>query len=118
MKRTPLRDVAGMLRSFHYAAFSSLWRQSTLRPEDVAFLEPWAEAWSQRISQIFLEEYLVTTRGASFVPKDPTAVKTLMEVLLLEKAAYEIVYELNNRPDWVILPARGIHSILKSDTSA
>jgi maltose alpha-D-glucosyltransferase/alpha-amylase len=118
MKRTPLRDVAGMLRSFHYAAFSSLWRQGTLRPEDVAFLEPWAEAWSQRISQIFLEEYLATTRGASFVPKDPAAVKTLMEVLLLEKAAYEIVYELNNRPDWVILPARGIHSILTSDSSA
>jgi maltose alpha-D-glucosyltransferase/alpha-amylase len=115
MKRTPMRDVAGMLRSFHYAAFSALWRQHTLRAEDRVTLEPWAEAWAQHINLIFLASYLKTTHGASFVPKDPAAIQVLLEVLLLEKAAYEIVYELNNRPDWVILPARGIQSILKSN---
>ncbi len=118
MKRTPLRDVASMLRSFNYAAFSALWRQHTLRAEDRVTLEPWAEAWAQRINQIFLATYLETTHGASFIPKDPAAIHVLLEVLLLEKAAYEVVYELNNRPDWVILPARGIQSILKSKTPA
>jgi len=113
MKRTPLRDVAGMLRSFNYAAYSALLRQKTYRPEDRAYLEPWADAWAARISKIFLDSYLATTKGASFIPSDPAALEVLLEVLLLEKAAYEIVYELNNRPDWVILPARGIRNLLK-----
>lgn len=113
MKRTPLRDVASMLRSFNYAAYSALLRQRTLRPEDKAYLEPWAEAWAARISRIFLDSYLETTKGASFIPADRAVLDVLLDVLLLEKAAYEIVYELNNRPDWVILPARGIRSLLR-----
>ena len=113
MKRMALRDVAGMLRSFHYAAYASLWQGATVRAEDAAYLEPWAEIWAQEIQRIFLESYLGTAGTAAFVPQDLGTLKVLLDALLLEKAAYEVVYELNNRPDWVVLPARGIRSILQ-----
>lgn len=113
MKRMALRDVAGMLRSFHYAAYASLWQGATVRAEDAAFLEPWADIWAQEIQRIFLESYLETAGAAPFIPQDPGTLKILLDALLLEKAAYEVVYELNNRPDWVVLPARGIRSILR-----
>jgi len=112
MKRTPLRDVAGMLRSFHYAAYSALWQQGSQRLEDATFLEPWAEAWAQKIRQIYMESYLATVAGSPIVPADPESVRVLLDAHLLEKAAYEVVYELGHRPDWVILPVRGIMSIL------
>jgi maltose alpha-D-glucosyltransferase / alpha-amylase len=114
MKRSALRDVAGMMRSFHYAAYASLWQESSLRSEDITLLEPWAEAWARQVQNLFLEAYLEITRHACFIPKDITSLRTLLDAHLLEKASYEIVYELNNRPDWVILPARGISSILRT----
>jgi maltose alpha-D-glucosyltransferase/alpha-amylase len=112
MKRTPLRDVAGMMRSFHYAAYAALWQRKTFRPEDVAFLEPWAEAWAEWVAQIYLQTYKKTVANAPFFPADPIAAEALMNALLLEKATYEVVYELNNRPNWVVLPIRGIRALL------
>ena len=112
MKRPAMRDVAGMLRSFHYAAHTALSRQQTLHAEDVAYLEAWVEIWVQVISRSFLEAYLTTAKGASFIPEDPVALRMLIEVHVLEKAAYEVCYELNNRPDWIFIPMRGIAAIL------
>src|SRR5205823_3623057 len=63
MKRSALRDVAGMLRSFHYAAYSGLLQQPSVRSEDVKLLEPWAENWAQFIGRIFLNAYLETAAG-------------------------------------------------------
>jgi maltose alpha-D-glucosyltransferase / alpha-amylase len=114
MKRPPLRDVAGMMRSFHYAAYSALWQRKTFRTEDVAFLEPWAEAWAQWVAELYLETYQQTVAGAPFIPSDPKATDVLLRALLLEKATYEVVYELNNRPDWVVLPIRGIQGLLSN----
>jgi maltose alpha-D-glucosyltransferase / alpha-amylase len=111
-KRSPLRDVAGMIRSFHYAAYAALRDHPALRGEDAAFVEPWAEAWAHTVGQIFLDAYLETVAGASFIPAEPEDLKILLEAHLLEKAAYEVTYELNNRPDWVVIPVRGIRSIL------
>ena len=105
-KRSPLRDVAGMLRSFHYAAHTALGRRQD------SDAEARAGEWVGRISGDFLEAYLATARGASFIPADPEALATLLEVHLLEKAAYEVCYELNNRPDWIHIPVRGILGIL------
>lgn len=102
MKRSPLRDVAGMLRSFHYAAHSAQPR----RTREVA------ETWARKMSRLFLEEWLATAKGASFIPADPVALKALLEVHLIEKAIYEIDYELNHRPDWVFIPVLGIGQIL------
>jgi maltose alpha-D-glucosyltransferase / alpha-amylase len=112
MKRSPLRDVAGMMRSFHYAAYAALWQRKTFRTEDVAMLEPWAESWAAWIVKIYLDAYRETVGDAPFIPTDPKATEVLLRALLLEKATYEVVYELNNRPSWVVLPIRGIRGLL------
>jgi maltose alpha-D-glucosyltransferase/alpha-amylase len=114
MKRSPLRDVAGMMRSFHYAAYAALWQRRTFRAEDVAFLEPWAEAWAMWVARLYLQTYKEIVANAPFFPADPIAAEVLMNALLLEKATYEVVYELNNRPNWVVLPIRGIRALIQS----
>ena len=113
LKRSSLRDVAGMMRSFQYAAYSALW-QPAMRTEDVPFLERWADLWYRQMSSVFLQSYLQTTAGAIFVPQNADDLQILLEAYLLDKAVYEIGYELNNRPDWVVIPIRGIKHILRS----
>jgi maltose alpha-D-glucosyltransferase/alpha-amylase len=114
-KRLALRDVAGMLRSFHYAAFSGLLelrRRGALGGDDFATMTPWAQAWQTWCSWAFLNSYLKTAAGASFVPCDAKELQVLLEALTLEKAVYEAGYELNNRPDWLVLSLQGITQIL------
>ena len=106
MKRSPMRDVAGMLRSFHYAAHSALKEPASQRAREAA------EVWTRKISRVFLDAWLATAKGASFIPTDPTALKILLDVHVLEKAIYEVAYELNHRPHWVFIPVRGISQIL------
>ena len=113
LKRSALRDVAGMMRSFQYAAYSALW-QPAMRTEDVPFLERWADLWYRQMSSVFLQSYLQTTASAIFVPQNADDLQILLEAYLLDKAVYEIGYELNNRPDWVVIPIRGIKHILHS----
>ena len=113
LKRSALRDVAGMMRSFQYAAYSALW-QPAMRAEDVPFLERWADLWYRQMSSLFLQSYLNTTADAIFVPHNTDDLQIMLEAYLLDKAVYEIGYELNNRPDWVVIPIRGIKHILKS----
>jgi maltose alpha-D-glucosyltransferase/alpha-amylase len=111
LKRSALRDVVGMMRSFQYAAYSALW-QPAMRPEDIPFLERWADLWYRQMGSIFLQCYLKATRGASFIPQREADLQVLLEAYLLDKAVYEIGYELNNRPSWVVIPIRGIKHIL------
>ncbi|CAN5528152.1 maltose alpha-D-glucosyltransferase [soil metagenome] len=113
LKRSALRDVAGMMRSFQYAAYSALWQPST-RPEDIPFLEDWADIWYRQMSTVFLQSYLATAAGATFIPQNPDDLQVLLSAYLLDKAVYEIGYELNNRPDWVVIPIRGIKHILRT----
>jgi len=113
MKRCALRDVAGMMRSFHYAAHTALsMHQQTVRPEDVPVLEPWAEYWVSWISSTYLLAYLQAAEGAVFVPDNREDTEVLLSAFLLEKAVYEVAYELNNRPTWISIPLRGIRHIL------
>ncbi len=113
LKRSPLRDVAGMIRSFHYAAHSALRTYGSIRPEDAELLEAWAEAWYGAVSGAYLNSYLFTVEDADFVPKDRKQFETLLRCFLLEKAVYEAGYELNNRPEWISVPLRGIERLLK-----
>jgi maltose alpha-D-glucosyltransferase/alpha-amylase len=113
LKRSALRDVAGMMRSFQYAAYSALW-QPSMRAEDAPFLERWADLWYRQVSATFLESYLLTTAGATFLPQKVSDLQVLLEAYLLDKAVYEVGYELNHRPDWVVIPIRGIKHILHS----
>jgi maltose alpha-D-glucosyltransferase/alpha-amylase len=112
LKRSALRDVAGMMRSFQYAAYSALW-QPSMRTEDIPFLERWADVWYRQMSSVFLQSYLATAAGAPFIPKDEHDLQVMLEAYLLDKAIYEVGYELNNRPDWVVIPIRGIKHILQ-----
>jgi maltose alpha-D-glucosyltransferase/alpha-amylase len=110
IKASPLRDVAGMLRSFHYAAHSAL-RGSTsalLMQHSTVPLELWADYWTAWVSAAFLRSYFEAANPGGFLPQDQSQIETLLTVYLLEKAIYELRYEINNRPDWVRIPLEGI----------
>jgi maltose alpha-D-glucosyltransferase/alpha-amylase len=111
LKRSPLRDVAGMLRSFNYAAVSRL-KSDGVRPEDAVQLRPWARFWNLWVSVNYLKGYLEATAHASFLPKSRSELDLMLNIYLLEKAIYELSYELNNRPDWVGVPIEGILEFL------
>jgi maltose alpha-D-glucosyltransferase / alpha-amylase len=102
-----------MMRSFQYAAYSALW-QPAMRKEDVPFLERWADLWYRQMNSVFLQSYLQAIADAPFVPANSEDLQILLEAYLLDKATYEIGYELNNRPSWAVIPIRGIKHILKS----
>jgi maltose alpha-D-glucosyltransferase/alpha-amylase len=106
LKRSPLKDVAGMLRSFHYAAFTPLIQKKIVGEYEK--LEYWAKLWTFYISKIYLNAYLEYIEPSSLIPKDRSAISKLLSVYLLEKAVYEIGYEMNNRPDWLAIPLKGI----------
>jgi maltose alpha-D-glucosyltransferase/alpha-amylase len=110
-KQCPLKDVAGMLRSFSYAAYASLINYSTRHSDDLTRLEPWAQLWERSAAAAFLRAYRETAHGAEFLPADPSDFHKLLDVFLLDKALYEVRYELNARPAWVRIPLMGIMSL-------
>lgn len=119
-KGSPLRDAAGMLRSFHYASSSALRRrvsELTIHPgpSQMAHLDGWRRYWKIYVSAQFLKGYLETAGKAGFLPQDRNQLEGLLNVFLIDKAVYEIVYELKNRPDWVTIPLDGILELLPDD---
>ncbi len=112
LKYSSFRDVAGLMRSYHYAVYNGLFRQASVRKEDIERLEDWAEPWYRSVSGVFLTAYLETVNGAAFVPTDKDELQILLNVFYVDKALYELGYELNNRPDWIIIPLKGIKMIL------
>jgi maltose alpha-D-glucosyltransferase/alpha-amylase len=117
MKRSPLIDVAGMIRSFQYATSSALNRQiddgGFHRKEDQAILNQWAQFWYTWVSIAFVKEYLLTAKDAPFLPSQTEELDDLVKAFLLDKAIYELGYELNNRPDWVAIPLSSIQRLLE-----
>lgn len=121
IKKTPIRDVAGMLRSFHYAAYTSLFGHlgsAVVRPEDLAALEPWARLWNVWVSSTFLDSYLEHAASGDFLPTNRDELNILLSIYLFDKAIYELGYELNNRPDWVRIPLTGILQLLQTPEAA
>jgi maltose alpha-D-glucosyltransferase/alpha-amylase len=115
LKRSPLRDVAGMIRSFHYAAHAALLEQierGTLPTLTAGLAANWAEYWYDWVSVIFFQAYCRTAGSAPFLPQSEDERRLLIEVYLLEKALYELGYELNHRPDWLAIPLRGIRRLV------
>jgi maltose alpha-D-glucosyltransferase/alpha-amylase len=113
IKRSPLRDVAGMVRSYHYAARSGLAMRVdegvvTRDPDVISSLEPWVDAWFRWTASSFLAGYLEIMDGAAIIPTDRNDTRVLLDAYLLEKAVYELAYELNNRPNWVPIALAGI----------
>ncbi|HET8752383.1 MAG TPA: phosphotransferase [Gaiellaceae bacterium] len=106
-KRSPLRDVAGMLRSFAYAATAAELTRGADVPED----------WEERARERFLESYLETVEP-TLLPPGEAAIERLLAVFELEKAVYELRYELDNRPDWVGIPVTGIERLMQAAAEA
>jgi maltose alpha-D-glucosyltransferase/alpha-amylase len=108
-KYSPLKDVAGMIRSFGYAAHSVHLESDAERPDpDRA---SWLHAWETWTSAAFLGAYLETAGDAPFLPRADADLQMLLGAFLIDKAFYELDYELNNRPDWLPIPLLGIRSI-------
>jgi maltokinase len=103
-KRSPLRDVAGMLRSFAYATSAAAIMRGAQAPED----------FEQRARDTFLEHYFAAV-DSSLLPTGESAVRNLLSIFELEKALYELQYELDNRPDWLPIPVAGIARLLESE---
>ena len=111
-KRSPLVDVAGMLRSFHYASVCAL----QARPEAArAALAPWASLWHRAVSASFLRGWLDAVKGTVVLPRERRVTRALLDLFLLEKGIYELHYEMNNRPQWVDIPLEGLREIVSAD---
>jgi maltose alpha-D-glucosyltransferase/alpha-amylase len=113
-KQSPLKDVAGMLRSFSYAAYAALNTFAQRRPDDAKNLEPWATLWQNAVSAEFLRAYqlTITETNPDLIPR-PEHSQLLLNAYLLEKSLYELLYELDNRPTWVRIPLASILSLLQ-----
>ena len=107
-KHTPLKDVAGMLRSFDYAAHAALFSMTEEQPENYSRLEPFARDWERKTSAAFLGGYGEAIEGCPAYPADPDHARPLIDLFTIEKALYELRYELDNRPTWVGVPLRGL----------
>jgi 1,4-alpha-glucan branching enzyme len=117
-KQSPLKDVVGMLRSFDYAAYAGLFEFTRSRPELFDRLEPWARLWQTWTSAAFWREYRAVSGKAPYIPDDPGSLGLLLDAYTLDKILYELLYELNNRPDWVCIPLQGIESLIKKEGEA
>lgn len=113
IKRSPLRDVAGMLRSFHSAAQSCL-KSGRFRPEDAVALESWARLWYQWVSARFLRTYLAQSAQGGFLPDSREELKLLLELFIVNKAVSELRHELTHRPTWIDIPIHGLLDILET----
>ncbi|MCE7990797.1 MAG: trehalose synthase [Roseivirga sp.] len=112
VKQTPLKDVAGMLRSFHYAVYATIFDENNDYGLSKELLFEAGEKYYRAITAIFLNKYVQTAMDGNLDIGYNSEIKYLLKYHLLEKAVYEIGYELKARPDWVIIPLTGIKQIL------
>ncbi|HVC39967.1 MAG TPA: hypothetical protein VNH20_08375 [Candidatus Dormibacteraeota bacterium] len=113
-KATPLQDLAGMLRSFDYAATVALRQQLDSADASAASLEPYGRAWSGLARDAFLGQYLASIGGTGLLPSDSGTIRLLLTCLQASQALYEVDYELRSRPEWVSIPLEGIARLLSS----
>ncbi len=115
IKRSPLRDVAGMIRSFDYAAHAGLLQhvaRGSLSPENSSAFALWGRFWNQTVSASFLRTYLQALGQSDLLPNTQGEFQALLRAYLLNKAMYELGYELNNRPAWLRIPLLGVLQLL------
>ena len=115
--QSPLRDVAGMLRSFSYATYSALYERAEPDSDRWSQLEPWAATFEELARDYFLQAYLRTSHEADLLPQDRDDLQALLDFFELDKGLYEVNYEIGHRPEWVRIPLRGIIDVVnRSDT--
>ncbi|ARV59551.1 maltose alpha-D-glucosyltransferase [Nostocales cyanobacterium HT-58-2] len=118
MKRSPLRDVAGMLLSFHYASVQGLRSEiesGMVRPGELPQIEAWSQFWSTWVSVTFLKSYLETASKDNFLPKTTSELQVLLDGFVLQKTVAALGSELKNRPNWVDIPLQLILQLLAVD---
>ena len=118
-KQSPLKDVADLLRSFHYAALASMYEQveiGTIPTERLPDLEPWATSWYRWVSAAFLRTYLQGMAGTGLLPSQENTAAALLEAFMFEKAARELTWEIHNRPTWARIPAKGLSDGLRDSS--
>jgi len=111
-KHSPLKHVAGMMRSYSYASHAALLAFATNSPEQAARLEVWADAWQHWSADAFLGGYL-SAPGAAELTGGDAARRLILRAFMMDKALYELAYELDNRPDWVGIPLSGIRKLVR-----
>ncbi len=111
-KRTPLVDVAGMLRSFHYAAVTAQ-RDARLTSAQRTAAEPWLQIWHGWVTALYLKSYFAASSGSELLPRSDEQLGILLDFFIMDKCIYEVGYELNNRPDWLTIPLEGLATILE-----
>ncbi|MCU0785232.1 MAG: maltose alpha-D-glucosyltransferase [Verrucomicrobia bacterium] len=117
IKRSPLRDAAGMVRSFDYAAWAGLEehvKRGSLETENLPKFVPWLRLWCRSVGSVYLRTYLNTMRQSDLLPRAEEELLAMLPAYLLNKAVYEVGYELVHRPAWLHIPLRGILEILES----
>jgi maltose alpha-D-glucosyltransferase / alpha-amylase len=115
MKRSPLRDVAGMLQSLNYAVAVALRNEvesGIIRPENLSEMQQWASVWHRWVSLTFVKSYLATATDANFLPKSIPELQVLLDAYILEKVVSELAHELNDRLDWVEIPLQRVLELL------
>ncbi|MBD3322868.1 MAG: maltose alpha-D-glucosyltransferase [Chitinivibrionales bacterium] len=115
LKYSALRDIAGMVRSFHYAGYVALYQDAGMPEDTRELLTGWIKLFYKNISAIFLESYFTTMNASTIVPQKIEHRNILLKAFLLEKAVYELGYELNNRPQWAIVPVKGILELMENE---
>jgi maltose alpha-D-glucosyltransferase/alpha-amylase len=111
-KHSPLRDVAGMLRSFDYAAAAALRAANDKYGTEATSFRPGADEWREAASSAFVAAYVETAQGVASVPQESEPFGRMLDFFLLEKVCYEIVYETRHRPDWVAIPVGGLAALM------
>jgi maltose alpha-D-glucosyltransferase/alpha-amylase len=111
LKRSSIRDVAGMLRSFEYAAYTAIYGRiggTSPRPELLSLQDTAAVFWSKWAGAAYLNAYLASAGGAPFVPAEPAQLKVLLDLFLIERAMFEVAFELEHRQEVIPIALRGV----------
>jgi maltose alpha-D-glucosyltransferase/alpha-amylase len=116
-KHSPLRDIAGMLRSFDYAAWSAVRHIAATTSTVAEATVQQALAWRDETFDAFMAGYRELNTEIPSYPSDEREAARLLQIFTLEKACYELAYEAANRPDWIAIPIKGITAILDSSTA-
>jgi maltose alpha-D-glucosyltransferase/alpha-amylase len=112
LKRSPLRDIAEMIISFHYVAYEGFFASHQVNRDELRSLLPFAELWAHYISGFFLESYLLKVQGTALIPKDNKDLEIVLNTFLVEKSLTHFIDNLEVKPDYVIVPLHIIRSVL------
>jgi maltose alpha-D-glucosyltransferase/alpha-amylase len=112
LKKSPLKDIASLIRSFHYAAYHAVFNKGVIRKEDISFVQEWSHKWYIYVSNRFFSTYYSKMESAGILPADKAHTKLLLKAFLVERALYELRIEIAKKSDKALLPAIAINDLI------